>query len=32
MIVNTYADKFLHSVKHICSLYGYMSVLDNMHV
>ena len=32
MIVNTYADKFSPLVKHICSLYGYMSVLDYMHV
>ena len=34
MIVNTYmyADRFLPLVKHICSLDGYMSVLDNMHV
>ena len=32
MIVSTYADRFLPLVKHICSLDGYMSVLDNMHV
>ena len=32
MIVNTDADRFLPLVKHICSLDGYMSVLDNMHV
>ena len=31
MIVNTYADRLLPLVKHICSLDGYMSVLDNMH-
>ena len=32
MIINTNTDRLLPLVKHICSLDGYMSVLDNIHV
>ena len=32
MIINTTTDRLLSLVKHICSLDGYMSVLDNIHV
>ena len=32
MIANTYTDRLLPLVKHICSLDGYMSVLDNINV
>ena len=32
MVINTNTDRLLPLVKHICSLDGYMGVLDNIHV